>query len=99
MKTLLKILFKKKDFIDDLCEMYGNPYDVLWYLQQLADKSSIFAELLKKEIDYFKKEVDQWYAYEKEKELQEYYPSGGCYDCPWGNGEGGCTIPGYCPSN
>lgn len=20
-----------------------------------------------------------------------------CYDCPWGNGEGGCTIPGYCP--
>lgn len=42
-----------------------------------------------KNLDAFVYLVDYSDGNNKEEE-------GGCYDCPWGNGEGGCTIPGHC---
>ena len=38
--------------------------------------------------------IEQHYL--KEHDEYGYAHLGGCYDCDMGNGEGGCTIPGYC---
>jgi len=96
--NILKLVFLKNKYISSLCKYYGSPQEVRDYLQDMADKYQILSKFLKNDIEKFDREVEEEYQnylenlnYIREKE-------NGCYDCPWGNGEGGCTIPGYCTS-
>ena len=93
---IVKIVFCKKKYINDLCEYYGNPQEVRDHLLDMADTHQILSKLLRSDIEMFDKEVEE--EYQNYLETQNYINErqGGCYDCPWGNGEGGCTIPGYC---
>lgn len=48
---------------------------------------------LAEQYDQAAEEAYQDWLVMKEEEISH---RGGCFDCPQGNGEGGCTIPGYC---
>lgn len=99
----VKAIFKKRKFIAELWADFGEPEGVAEYLKKVAN-SSFLMFLLKKDINNIDKQVDLWREAESEyesylemldyKESQRHHV---CYNCPWGNGEGGCTIPGYCP--
>lgn len=87
----VKAIFKKRKFIAELCADFGEPEGVAAYLKKVAN-SSFLMFFLKKDIKNIEKQADLWR--EAESEYESYLD---CYNCPWGNGEGGCTIPGYCP--
>ena len=96
--NVVKIVLCKKKYISNLCERYGNPQEVRDHLQFMANNYQIISKFLRKDIEKFDREVEEDYQnfLESQNYLQE--RQGSCYDCPWGNGEGGCTIPGYCIS-
>ncbi|MEE1255556.1 MAG: hypothetical protein UHN47_03455 [Lachnospiraceae bacterium] len=103
--NMIKLLFLKKKYISRLCGYYGNPQEVRDHLQFMAKKYQFLSVFLKKDIDDFDKEVEKEYQnyiegyqnYIEGIELSPKYATG-CYNCPWGDGEGGCTIPTYCPN-
>lgn len=88
----LFIPFARKKYLSNLSDYYGCPNDVLWTLQQMCEKYPILSKPLKTEIARLQSAVE-YYSAPYYEELEEY----GCRTCEWGNGEGGCTIPGYCP--
>lgn len=88
----LFIPFTRRKYISGLCGYYGCPSDVLEVLQQICKRYPILSKFLKTEIAQLQKVVEYYYA-PTHDDPEEY----GCRVCEWGNGEGGCTIPGYCP--
>ena len=95
--NIVKLVFFKKKYISSLCEYYGYPQGVRDNLQFMASNYPFLSNLLKKDIEDFDKEVEEEYQNYLESQIYKSERQGGCYDCPWGNGEGGCTIPTYCP--
>lgn len=61
--NILKLVFCKKKYIDDLCYYCGNPQDVLDELQFIAKKSKILHFFIKKEIEDFDRIVEEEYQY------------------------------------
>ena len=94
--NILRIIFCKKIYINNLCDYFGNPQDVLDELQLTAKKSKILHFLLKKELEDFNRIVEEEYQDFLIGQSLVQEEQGGCVDCPWGNGEGGCTIPSCC---
>ena len=92
-----KIIIFKKKFLSHLKNYYGNPQDVRDHLFLLSDSSRILSKFLKKDLINLNKLLDD--ERQESISIREdlVYEQGGCYDCPWGDGMGGCTIPGYCP--
>ena len=92
LNNIAKLVLFKKKYINDLCVYYGSPREVRDHLQFIAGKHRILSGFLRNDIAQFTKE--------DEEECQVNYSAietqNGCCNCPWGNGEGGCTIPGYC---
>lgn len=95
--NILKIVFCKKIYIDGLYEYYGEPQGVYDHLQSMVDNHQFLLVFLRKNIEDLDREIEKWDQYFFENQELSSERQGGCYDCPWGNGEGGCTIPGYCP--
>ena len=98
LMSIIKLVFYKKKYISELCEYYGEPKGVRDHLLFLVNSYPIFSKHLSKEIARFNQETkdDEEYRMSIINYIEEEPRQGGCYDCPWGNGEGGCTIPGYC---
>lgn len=99
-KDFLQCIFCRKHYLSQLCDEYCNPGDVGIHLQEVAHKYPFTASFLKKDItDLLSLEKQRQADYEEavlEKQaLEEAHAANPCYDCPSGNGEGGCTI-GYC---
>lgn len=94
--NIVKLVFGKKKYITELCGYYGNPQEVRDHLQLIVNNYQILSILLRKDIEKFDREVEEEYQTFLESQNYTQERQGGCYDCPWGNGEGGCTIPGYC---
>lgn len=103
MKDYMKLVFSKKNYIDDLCAFYGNPEDVRDHLLKMENKCGIlkplFSRILKKDIEKFNTviEREQLMKYDeynqKLAEDDSYNSDNACYDCPYSDGEGSCTIP------
>ena len=96
--NIVKIVFCKRIYIRELCAYYGNPTEVRDHLQFMANNYQFLSNLLRKDIENFDNEVKEEYQNFLESQKYTSERQGGCYDCPWGNGEGGCTISGYCNS-
>lgn len=102
MKELMEYITNKKSYLENICEYYGEPEGVADHLKNLAKKHLLFSKMFQKDIRRFAEETDRQkeLAYQRElkyeKKMQEERENGGCMDCPWGNGAGGCSIPGYC---
>ncbi len=112
IRNAIKLLIPslRGNYISSLCECYDS-VDMLDFLQKMCAKYKILVHFLKKEIAQKQKEVEfllsppdiKEISIEEIKEIEEMrkvlqMPNSKCCRCPWGNGEGGCTIPGYCPS-
>lgn len=95
-KEKLMAVFRRKQLIWELCEDFGEPGGVAHHLKKIASNKFLML-LLEKEIKVFEKEADDWHALYLEREYEREKYQSGCYACGMGNGEGGCTIPGYCP--
>lgn len=98
MKEIIEILTRRKGYIGKLCDYYGEPAGVLEHLRHLASKYPFLLLILRKDIESYSiatKEYNTCLFDAQDLEDNQ----GGCFSCPWGNGEGGCTIPGYCPNN
>lgn len=96
---IVKVIFLKRQFIAELLDDFGEPEGVAAYLKKVAN-SSFLMFFLKKDIKNIEKQADllREAEYESYLEMLDYKERHSvCYNCPWGNGEGGCTIPGYCP--
>ncbi len=91
--NIVKLVLCKKKYIDELCEHYGNPQDVRDHLLLIANDSRFLSHFLRKDIKNLDKEVEYRYFLFLESQIYSQERQGGCFDCPWGNGEGGCTIP------
>ena len=94
-QKLIKLLFSKKKYLEDLCDKYGNAEDVRDHLLEVITKYPFLSCILKdniEELNLFIEREIQLSIIDLETSSE---PRGGCYDCPYGNGEGGCTIP-YC---
>lgn len=94
-QKLIKLLFSKKKYLEDLCDKYGNAEDVRDHLLEVITKYPFLSCILKdniEELNLFIEREIQLSIIDLETSAE---PRGGCYDCPYGNGEGGCTIP-YC---
>ena len=105
MKELMKYIVNREIYLENLCEYYGEPEGVADHLKTLTKKHPLFSSLFQKDILRLTEEADrqkEW-AYQRElkyeQKMQEERENGRCMDCPWGNGAGGCSIPGYCPEN
>jgi len=94
--NILKIVFCKKTYIDELCEYYGEPQGVRDHLQLMVNNYQFLSKFLRKNIENLDREIEKLYQNFLENQELSSERQGGCYDCPWGNGEGGCTIHGYC---
>lgn len=94
--NIVKLVFCKKKYISELCGYYGNPQEVRDHLQFMANNYQFLSKFLKKDIEKFDSEVKEEHQNFLESQNYTHERQGGCYDCPYGNGEGGCTIPGYC---
>lgn len=96
-KDVFKFIFLKKHSIAQLCDYYGNPQDVRDHLQLLSDSNRLLAISLKNNIRVLNQMVEE--DFRRYQEAYEEYLSqkqigiSRCVDCPFGNGEGGCTIP------
>ena len=100
---VVKLVFAKKAYLLKLCGILGSPHELRDYLKEMENKYSFLKIVIRKDIEYYSKQAEQYdqaaeEAYQdwlvmKEEEISH---RGGCFDCPQGNGEGGCTIPGYC---
>lgn len=96
-KDVFKFIFLKKHSIAQLCDYYGNPQDVRDHLQLLSDSNRLLAISLKNNIRVLNQMIEE--DFRRYQEAYEEYLSqkqigiSGCVDCPFGNGEGGCTIP------
>lgn len=96
--NIFKFIFLKKRSIEQLCDYYGNPQDVRDYLQLLANRNRLLAISLKDDIcdlnkivaENFRLQQESYEEYLQEKRMR----TSGCTGCPYGNGEGGCTIGG-----
>ena len=98
-----KLIFSKKAYLLKLCGILGSPHEIRDYLKEMENKYPFLKAVIRKDIENFSKLAEQYdqaaeEAYQdwlvmKEEEISH---RGGCFDCPQGNGEGGCTIPGYC---
>ena len=83
---------------DDSLTDDGNPQDVRDYLQLLANRNRLLAISLKDDIcdlnkivaENFRLQQESYEEYLQEKRMR----TSGCTGCPYGNGEGGCTIGG-----
>lgn len=102
MKEMVRYITSRKTYLEDLCEYYGEPEDVADHLKAMAKRHPFFSQMLQNDIRRFTDEAErqkEW-AYQRElkyeQEIQEERKNGGCINCPWGNGAGGCSIPGYC---
>ena len=105
MKEMMRYVTNRKTYLENLCECYGEPEGVADHLKALAKKHPLFSKMFQRDIRKFTAEADrqkEW-AYQRElkyeQKMQEERENGGCMDCPWGNGAGGCSIPGYCQEN
>ena len=99
-KDFLQCIFCRKHYLSQLCDEYCNPGDVGIYLQEVAQKYPFIARFLKKDIAHLlslekQRQADYEEADLEEQALEEARAANPCYNCPNGNGEGGCTI-GYC---
>ena len=100
LKETIKLIFFKKKYLSILEDEYGNPEDVSVHLQKISKKNFFFRRYLKKDIEMYDEENLRWIEntlerkqkFQEEEEKQRLY-NGGCVECPYGNGEGGCTIP------
>ena len=98
----IKAVVFKEDFIQSLCYECGCAEGVADALNAFVDGSPLLRFIFQKDIESFEKEEREWVEFQmaqhKEylEELQR-QEEDECYRCPMGNGEGGCTIPGYCP--
>ena len=112
IRNAIKLLIPslRGNYISSLCEGYDS-VDMLDFLQKMCAKYKILVHFLKKEIAQKQKEVEfllsppdiKEISIEEIKEIEEMrevmrQPNSKCCRCPWGHGEGGCTISGYCPS-
>ena len=98
-----KLIFPKKAYLSRLCDVLGSPHELRDYLKEMENKYPFLKIVIRKDIENLSKLAEQYdqaaeEAYQdwlvmKEEEISH---RGGCFDCPQGNGEGGCTIPGYC---
>lgn len=91
--NIVMLVLCKKKYIDKLCGDFGNSEDVRNHLQFIVKKHQVLARFLRNDIEEFDRDVEEEYRRRQDYLIES---RGGCYDCPWGNGEGGCTIPGYC---
>lgn len=99
MEAIKNILLKK--IIGILSAKYGEPRGVVNHLKKITQKFPILKEILRKDIEREENVAKEW---EHELYMQhlineaEYREraQNKCYGCDFGNGEGGCTIPGYC---
>lgn len=91
----IKILTNKKKYINDLCGFYGNPYGVRDHLHELMNSNVVLSKVLKADVERLNKEIDdeekEYLEELKISEIDKQY--GGCRNCAYGNGEGGCTVP------
>ena len=98
-----KLIFSKKAYLSRLCDVLGSAHELRDYLKEMEYKYPFLKIVIRKDIENLSKLSEQYdqaaeEAYQdwlvmKEEEISH---RGGCFDCPQGNGEGGCTIPGYC---
>lgn len=92
----VKIAFLKRNYIRKLYENLVFPQDVRDHLVLLSNSSRLLSIILKKDIEEFDRVVEEDYKRYLESQIDSQEHQGGCFDCPWGNGEGGCTVP-CCP--
>lgn len=98
-----KLIFSKKAYLSRLCGILGSPHELRDYLKEMENKYPFLKIVIRKDIENFSKLAEQ-YDQEAEEAYQDWIDMkdeenshrGSCFDCPQGNGEGGCTIPGYC---
>ena len=95
--NIVKVVLCKRNYISELCDYYGNPQGVRDHLLLISKESRILSKYLRKDIEKFDRDIEEEYKCYLESQNYSEESQGGCFDCPWGNGEGGCTIPGYCP--
>lgn len=100
-RDIMQCIFCKKHYLSQLCDEYGNPGDVGIHLQEVAHKYPFIACFLKEDITDLLSLAEEWQADSEETYLEyleekAFEKAHACYNCPNGNGEGGCTIPGYC---
>lgn len=84
----------KKRYISNLCGKYGNPQDVRDKLLTIVNKYPFLNLIFKNDINRFDQEVEKEHKLYLENRAYVNERRGSCYDCPYGNGEGGCTIGG-----
>ena len=100
---VVKLVFAKKAYLLKLCGILGSPHEIRDYLKEMENKYPFLKIVIRKDIENFSKLAEQ-YDQEAEEAYQDWIDMkdeeishrGSCFDCPQGNGEGGCTIPGYC---
>lgn len=102
MKELRRYIVNRERYLENLCEHCGEPEGVADHLKTLAKRHPFFSQMLQNDISRFADEAErqkEW-AYQRElkykQKMQEERENDRCMDCPWGNGAGGCSIPGYC---
>lgn len=95
LMDIIKLVFCKKKYISELCVEYACPEGVRDHLLFLVNTYPIFSKYLRADIERLKELEDYNKETEELNQQSLELEQGGCYDCPWGNGEGGCTI-GYC---
>ena len=78
--------------------VFGTVYDELDFLKKFVTKYIVLKKIFEKDIQYLTNYIEEFENLEYQNYLEhedEKENHNGCIDCPWGNGEGGCTI-GYC---
>lgn len=91
----IRLYINKERYISILCGYFGCPDDVLNTLVCFCTKYPFLNSRLQKQMKHIQEDSKRWNTPPDDYETVN---RGGCYDCEWGNGEGGCTIPDYCPN-
>lgn len=101
MKEALMIMFQREAYLKKLREYYSDPEDMSKYLHDVVLKTPFLSHFLDREIidldikiRNHREHLESLYISEKEaREESLDSQNDGCCNCPYGNGEGGCTIP------
>lgn len=105
MKEMMRYMTNRKTYLEGLCEYYSEPEGVADHLKSVAQKHPFLSKIFQKDINKFAEEAERQKEWEYqrhlkyEQKMQEERENDGCTNCPWGNGAGGCSIPGYCQEN
>ena len=94
---MMRYIVSRETYLENLCECYSEPESVADHLKNLVKKHPLFSRMFQKDIRRLTEEDQRELKYAQE--IQKEHENGGCMDCPWGNGAGGCGIPGYYQEN